>query len=120
MRQKNVPTSPVTAETSTRIAAKCARRTVIWAATGLISITTGVTSDTIGVTFGKTATTETKLTRVGEGGEETRRFFSLEELRKLSFRPSKANGEGPGVVCSARPCHTDCAVPKQQDWGKTL
>ncbi len=72
---------------------------MIWAATGLISITTGVTSDTIDVTFattaatfaptgvtsGKTATTETKLTRVGEGGKETRRFFiSLEELRKLS------------------------------------
>ena len=38
-----------------------------------------------GVTSGKTAATETKLTRVGEGGEETRRFFvSLEELRKLS------------------------------------
>ena len=38
-----------------------------------------------GVTSGKTATTETKLTRVGEGGKETRRFFiSLEELRKLS------------------------------------
>ncbi len=81
---------------------------------------TAATFARTGVTSGKTATTETKLTRVGEGGEETRRFFSLEELRKLSFRPSKANGEGPGVVCSARPCHTDCAVPKQQDWGKTL
>src|SRR5437016_195992 len=88
--------------------------------TVLTFATTAATFAPTGVTSGKTATTETKLTRVGEGGEETRRFFSLEEFRKLSFRPSKANGEGPGVVCSARPCHTDCAVPKQQDWGKTL
>src|SRR5438093_13710917 len=88
--------------------------------TGLTFATTAATFAPTGVTSGKTATTETKLTRVGEGGEETRRFFSLEELRKLSFRPSKANGEGPGVVCSARRCNTDCAVPKQQDWGETL
>src|SRR5438094_721586 len=92
----------------------------IFIRTGVTSGMTAVIFVMIVVIYGKTATTETKLTRVGEGGEETRRFFSLEELRKLSFRPSKANGEGPGVVCSARPCHTDCAVPKQQDWGKTL
>ncbi len=46
---------------------------------------TAATFARTGVTSGKTAATETKLTRVGEGGEETRRFFvSLEELRKLS------------------------------------
>src|SRR5437016_12321876 len=80
---------PATAETSTRIAAKCARRIVTWPATEPISVmiaaasvTTGVTFATTaamfaltGVTSGKTAATETKLTRVGEGGEETRRFF---------------------------------------------
>ncbi len=39
-----------------------------------------------GVTSGKTAATETKLTRVGEGGEETRRLFiPLEEPGNSSF-----------------------------------
>jgi len=53
--------------------------------TGLTFATTAAMFARTGVTSGKTATTETKLTRVGEGGKETRRFFiSLEELRKLS------------------------------------
>src|SRR5207245_10950058 len=89
MRQKNAPTSPATAETSTRIAAKCARRMVTWHATGAISVMTAAASVTTGVTFattaamfaltgvtsGTTVTIETKLTRVGEGGEGTRRGF---------------------------------------------
>src|SRR5947209_10481017 len=114
MRQKNVPTSPVTAETSTRIAAKCERRTVIWAATGLISITTGVTSDTIGVTFattaatfaptgvtsGKTAATETKLTRVGRRRQGNLPPFFVEQRRPIALdlpKPAKrklSQGEG--------------------------
>src|SRR5437016_516366 len=86
MNELSRPASP---ETSTRLAAKCARRIVTWPATEPISVmiaaasvTTGVTFATTaamfaltGVTSGKTAATETKLTRVGEGGEETRRFF---------------------------------------------
>jgi len=36
---------------------------------------TAATFAPTGVTSGKTATTETKLTRVGEGGKETRRLF---------------------------------------------
>jgi len=53
--------------------------------TGLTFATTAAMFARTGVTSGKTATTETKLTRVGEGGKETRRLFvSLEELRKLS------------------------------------
>src|SRR5206468_7623536 len=98
-QQKNELTSPATAETSTRIAAKCGQKIVIWPATGAISVMTAAASVTTGVTFattaamfartgvtsGKTAATETKLTRVGEGGKETRRsFISLEERRKLS------------------------------------
>src|SRR5437870_4869815 len=100
MRQKNVPTLPVTAETSTRIAAKCARRTVIWAATGLISITTGVTSDTIGVTFAKTAATETKLTRVGRRRQGNLPPFFVEQRRPIALdlpKPAKrklSQGEG--------------------------
>src|SRR5437762_3359365 len=55
---------------------------VIFVMTAAASVTTGVTFATTaamfartGETSGKTATTETKLTHVGEGGEETRRLF---------------------------------------------
>src|SRR5205823_12603314 len=91
---------------STRIAARCGRRTVVWATTGLVSITTGVTAETIGVTFattaatfaptgvtsGKTAATETKLTRVGRRRQGNLPPFFVEQRRPIALdlpKPAK-------------------------------